>query len=89
MTPIFNFCESIKEIRSQGSGRETGVSRGGCIETEWFQGANCICDGFVIPSSPPKLKIGVFMTPIFNFIWYIPYLTSNISSILNLTFGQF
>jgi hypothetical protein len=68
MTPIFNFCELVKEIRSQGRGRETGVSRGGCIETEWFQGANCICDGFVIPSSPPKLKIEIRDISIFNFI---------------------
>ncbi len=27
-----------------GRGRETRVSRGGSIETEWFQGANLICD---------------------------------------------
>lgn len=27
-----------------GRGREMGVFRGGCIETEEFQGANLICD---------------------------------------------
>jgi len=41
-------------ILSQGRGRETGVSRGGCIETEWFQGENLICDRFLIPFSPTE-----------------------------------
>ena len=35
-------------MRTWGRGRETGVSRGGGIGTEWFQGVNPIHDWFVI-----------------------------------------
>lgn len=59
LPPPFN-CEEIvasnsiacQEIRTQGRGRETGVSRGGSIETYWFQGVNSIHDEFVISYSP-------------------------------------
>ena len=45
---IFVIVFVQSRMRTWGRGRETGVSRGGGIGTEWFQGVNPIHDWFVI-----------------------------------------
>jgi hypothetical protein len=51
-------------MRTWGRGRETGVSRGGGIGTEWFQRVNPIHDWFAILLAEPtpfkQLILAVF-----------------------------